>query len=122
MEICLKILYGGRHPPFFYPLLGVLDILTFNIRHHNKSLIISIFVCNCVHRWQRYGLSNFYVSTHDFVFFYHEQVGFRSGCRGFYAPPEQLLIEMFAKSTTHQIQGNRVDTRVYETQTKSNDS
>lgn len=112
MGICLNILYRGWHPPFFHPLLGALDILTYNIRGHSKSLITSIFVCNCVHR---YGLCNFYVSTHDSVLFYHEQVRFRGGRRRFYAPPEQMLVEMFAKSTTHQIQGNRVDTRVYET-------
>jgi len=108
----INVLCRGWHPPFFHPLLGALDILTFNIRVHSKSLITSIFVCNCVHRC---GLCSFYVSTNDSVFFYHEQVGFCGGRRGFYAPPEQLLVEMFAKSTAHKIQGNRVDTRVYET-------
>jgi len=115
MEICLNILYRGRHPPFFHPLLDTLGILTFYIRDHSKSLITSVFVCNCVHRWQRYGLCNFYVSTHNSVLFNHEQVGFRGGRRGSYAPPEQLLVEMLAKRATHQIQGNRVDTRVCET-------
>lgn len=85
-----------------------------------------MFICERVQvhgRLQCHGIGDFrFPAQHGTVLSYHEHVGLGDRGRRVNAPPEQLFVEMFAKCTTNQVQGNWIDARIDETQAEPNDS
>lgn len=87
------------------------------------AVISPSFVCShVVHRLQCYRFCDFCVPTYSTVFSDHKHVRFSGRRIRLYAPPKQLLVKMFAKRTADQVQCDRIDARVGETQTESNNS